>query len=111
MRADTGDSMALFAAPSIVTEGNPSSGGTVRVRSADPLRSYPVSVLHSLRAWAEADPGHPLVAERNPDGAWRTCSYGAAAAAAEAIGQALLDRGLAPDRPLLVLSGNSVNHL
>ena len=32
-------------------------------------------------------------------------------AAADAIGQALLDRGLGPDRPLLVLSGNSVDHL
>ena len=32
-------------------------------------------------------------------------------AAADAIGQALLDRGLGPDRPLLVLSGNSVDHM
>jgi len=111
MRADTSDSPALFAAPHILTEAEPPPEGTLRVRSADPLGSYPVSVLHSLRAWAEADPDHPLVAERNPGGAWRTCGYGAAAAAAEAIGQALLDRGLGPDRPLLVLSGNSVNHL
>ena len=110
----TSDAITLFAAPHIVAEAAPSPGepaGTLRLRSADPLGSYPVSVLHSLRAWADAGPDHPLVAERNPDGAWRTCGYGAAAAAAEAIGQALLDRGLRPDRPLLVLSGNSVNHL
>jgi hypothetical protein len=36
--------------------------------------------------------------------------YGEAVAAA-AIGQGLLDRGLGPDRPLLILSGNSVDHL
>jgi feruloyl-CoA synthase len=107
MRADT----ALFAAPRIVTGRNLSPGGTLRLRSADPLGSYPVSVLHSLRAWAQADPGYPLVAERSLEEGWRTCSYGVAAAAAEAVGQALLDRGLSPDRPLLVLSGNSVNHL
>jgi feruloyl-CoA synthase len=103
--------MALFAARRIAVERDPSPGGALRVRSADPLGNYPASVLHSLRAWAEADPDHPLVAERNPDEGWRTCSYGTAAAAAAAIGQALLDRGLRPDRPLLVLSGNSVNHL
>ena len=32
-------------------------------------------------------------------------------ATADAIGQALLDRGLGPGRPLLVLSGNGVDHL
>jgi feruloyl-CoA synthase len=85
--------------------------GTVVLRSAEPLGGYPVSVVHSLRAWASVDPGHPVVAERGQSGAWRTCSYGEAAAAGEAIGQALLDRGLGPDRPLLVLSGSSVNHL
>jgi feruloyl-CoA synthase len=111
MRGDTSASMALFATPRIVTERNLPPGGTLRIRSADPLGNYPVSVLHSLRAWAEADPHYPLVAERSLDEDWRTCSYGVAAAAAEAVGQALLDRGLGPDRPLLVLSGNSVDHL
>ena len=36
---------------------------------------------------------------------------GEARAQADALGQALLDRGLGPDRPVLVLSGNSVEHL
>jgi feruloyl-CoA synthase len=104
---------ALFAAPRMVAgPGGPQDiDGTVLLRSADPLGEYPVTVVHSLRAWAETGPGHPLVAERGPDQGWRTCSYGGAVAAADAIGQALLDRGLGADRPLLVLSGNSVNHL
>jgi feruloyl-CoA synthase len=95
-----------------VSPGEPGDpDGTLVLRSADPLREHPPTVLHVLRAWADFDPGYPLVAERAPDGGWRSCSYGEAAAAAEAIGQALLDRGLGPGRPLLVLSGNSVNHL
>jgi feruloyl-CoA synthase len=52
-----------------------------------------------------------LVAERAPGGTWRKCTYGEALAAAESIGQALLDMGLGPDRPLLILSGNGVDHL
>jgi len=57
-----------------------------------------------------------MVAERaggagGDGGGWRTVTYGQAVAAAGAIGQALLDRGLGPGRPLLILSGNSVDHL
>ena len=85
--------------------------GALLLRSAEELGGYPVTVLHSLRQWAAAGPDHPLVAERGPDGAWRTVSYGAGVAAADAIGQALLELGLGPARPLLLLSGNGVNHL
>ena len=108
-----GATLPLFASPSIVAEaaGVDAEDGSLVLRSTDPLGAYPTTVMHSVRAWAGADPDHPLVAERGTDGAWRSCSYGAAVAAAEAIGQALLDRGLGPTRPLLVLSGNSVDHL
>src|SRR5215470_17103609 len=100
---------ALFATPEVVAE--PSGDGCLLLRSAEPLGGYPVTVIHSLRTWAREDPGHLLVAERTPDGSWRTCGYGEAAAAAESIGQALLDMGLGQDRPLVILSGNSVGHL
>jgi feruloyl-CoA synthase len=100
---------ALFSPPTI--EMTQRADGCLLLRSADPLRDHPATVVHSLRAWAAASPEHPLIAERGADGPWRTCSYGAADAAARAIGQALLERGLGPGRPLLVLSGNSINHL
>jgi feruloyl-CoA synthase len=99
----------MFAKVRIIAEQ--AGDGALLLRSADELAGYPVSVLHSLRAWAEADPGYPLIAERGPDGGWRSFGYGAAVAAADAIGQALIERGLGPARPLLVLSGNGVSHL
>jgi feruloyl-CoA synthase len=99
----------MFAKVRIIAEQ--AGDGALLLRSADELAGYPVSVLHSLRAWAEADPDYPLIAERGPDGAWRSFGYGAAVAAADAIGQALIERGLGPARPLLVLSGNGVSHL
>src|SRR5689334_3614936 len=105
--ASTG--LELFAAPDVVSLT--AAYGCVLLSSAQPLGPYPVTVIHSLRDWAARDPGVPLVAERAADGAWRSCSYGEAVAAADAIGQALLDLGLGPDRPLLILSGNSVDHL
>jgi feruloyl-CoA synthase len=81
------------------------------VQSAEQLCRYPRTVLDSVRAWARADPDRVLIAERAGRGEWRICRYGGAIGAADRIGQALLDRGLGPDRPLLVLSGNSVDHL
>src|SRR5215469_7049868 len=99
----------LFASPDVVCE--PAGDGCLLLRSAEPLGGHPVTVIHSLRAWASQDPDHVLVAERTPEGTWRKCTYGEAVAAAESIGQALLDMGLGPDRPLLILSGNGVNHL
>lgn len=99
----------LFAAPEIIAD--PAGDGCLLLRSAEPLGEYPATVMRSLRAWARTDPGHPLAAERAPGGSWQTYSYGTVVAAAESIGQALLDDGLGPDSPLLILSGNSVDHL
>ncbi|HWG11669.1 MAG TPA: feruloyl-CoA synthase [Streptosporangiaceae bacterium] len=99
----------LFAPPRITASG--ADGGDLLLRSAEPLGRYPRTVLDSVRAWARVDPGRVLVAEREGAGDWRICRYGNAVAAADSIGQALLDRGLGPDRPLLVLSGNSIDHL
>ena len=86
--------------------------GALLLRSADELGDYPVTVLHSLRA---VGGGRTRITRWSPSAArtaaWRTVSYGAAVAAADAIGQALLELGLGPARPLLLLSGNGVNHL
>jgi len=110
MASNTGVPLPLFAPPRITAE---QPGDGLVLRSAEPLGAHPVTVVHSMREHAQTDPDHLLVAERHADPAagWRGYSYGAAAEAADSIGQALLDRGLGPDRPLLILSANSVDHL
>jgi feruloyl-CoA synthase len=115
MARNTGVPLSLFAPPRITVEreGDAVPADGLLLRSAEALGDHPVTVLHSLREHAREAPGHLLVAERITDPApgWRGCSYGEAVEAADSIGQALLDRGLGPGRPLLVLSGNSVDHL
>ncbi|HEY2523130.1 MAG TPA: feruloyl-CoA synthase [Streptosporangiaceae bacterium] len=113
MEINDGAPAPLFTPPRItVTAAGPDADhGSLLLRSAEPLGRYPRTVLDSARAWARADPGRVLVAERASSGEWRIRRYGGAMAAADSIGQALLDRGLGPDRPLLILSGNSVDHL
>ncbi len=62
-----------------------------------------MTVVHSLREWAGIAPEHPLISER-ARGDWRTVSYGRAVAAADAIGQALLDHR--PGIPAVVSAGD-----
>ena len=94
---DTDAAEPMFTSPNVVSED--ADDGSVILCSADTLGAYPSTVMHSVRAWADLKPDHLLVAERGPGGAWRGCSYGAAVAAANGIGQALLDRGLRPGSP------------
>src|SRR5438105_1552436 len=105
----TSNAAPLFAPPH-VTAVDRDGDGTILLRSAEPLGEYPVSVVHSVREHARLTPDQPMIAER--DGRdWRRITYADAVAAADAIGQGLLDRGLGPGKPLLILSGNSVDHL
>jgi feruloyl-CoA synthase len=100
----------LFATPHVELERR--GDGSLLLRSTDPLQAHPTTVLHSFRQWARTDPGRVLAAERPAgEGDWRTLTYGEAERAALSVGQGLLDLGLGPDRPLLVLSGGSVDHL
>ncbi|WP_044562348.1 feruloyl-CoA synthase [Azospirillum sp. B4] len=85
--------------------------GVWHLRCAEDLGPYPRHLLERLEVVAATDPDRTLVAQRGPDGAWRHLSYAGMLADARAIGQALLDRGLTPERPVAILSGNSMDHL
>jgi feruloyl-CoA synthase len=63
-----------------------------------------------LQHWARHTPERTFLAERQADGAWRRLSYAEANTQADAIAQALIDRRLGPYRPLMILSGNSIDH-
>jgi feruloyl-CoA synthase len=86
------------------------SGGAFLLRSPVPLKPYAPSMAHLLRGWAKAETGRNFLAERNREGGWRRMSYGEASGLADAVGQALLDRGASPERPVMILSGNSIDH-
>lgn len=94
--------------PSVVSETRPD--GSILVWQEEPLGPWPRSITARFMEWAEKVPDRTYMAERGPDGAWRAITWGAAAEAIRAIGSALLARGLSAERPLLILSGNSVAH-
>jgi feruloyl-CoA synthase len=85
------------------------AGGSVVLRSDYPLGSYPASMVEVFAARARGHPERILVAQRDGDG-WRRVSWGEAAARVDALAQGLSERGVA-GRPVMILSGNSVEHL
>ncbi len=85
--------------------------GNLVLSSPHPLGQGVAQLGLYLRHWSEAAPDRTFLAERNTDpngGAWRKVSFGAARSQADAISKALLDRDLGPERPLMILSGNSL---
>ena len=102
------DERQLFWSPRLVCERR--ADGTVIMEQADPLPDHPQVLAAYLDRWAGAAPDRTLIARRGPDGGWTRISYAAARAKARALGAALLDLGLGPDRPLLILSENSLEH-
>ncbi|MDA1098164.1 MAG: feruloyl-CoA synthase [Proteobacteria bacterium] len=87
--------------------------GSIVLSSPYPLGAGVVQLGVYLRHWAEAAAERTFLAERkdpSQDGDWRGITFGSARKQVDAIAQGLLDRGLGPDRPLMILSGNSLQH-
>jgi feruloyl-CoA synthase len=87
----------------------PSPDGILRVRNSAQPGPYPPRLTERLPHWAAVAPDRVLFASRNGEG-WQKVTYLEALNSACAIGQALLDRGLSVSRPVLILSGNGIEH-
>ena len=81
-----------------------------------PLQAFAHRMTDRLLHWAAEAPERTWMAQRmrNADGSsadsWRHVSYREALATARSIAQSLLDRGLSAERPVLILSGNDIEH-
>jgi feruloyl-CoA synthase len=85
-------------------------GSTWHVDAVTPLGPLPARFTDRLVEGARAHPDRTLVARRGPDGEWIRLSYGQVVENIRSIGQALLNRGLSAERPLVILSGNDLEH-
>lgn len=78
------------------------------VRHLTPLGAYPQSIPHILAERALEHPERVFLAERDELRAWRNLTFAEAKAGSDSVAQALLDRGLGEDKPVMILSGNSI---
>ena len=85
-------------------------GDVAYVRPREPLGDYPRTLIGMLDRWAAIAPDRLLFADRGPDGEWRRLSYAEAREHSRAIAQYLINLGLSEERPLVILSGNGIEH-
>jgi feruloyl-CoA synthase len=83
--------------------------GTLLLRSPQKLGPYPRCITEWLVGWSDREPKRVFLAERKGEG-WRSISYREAYGAVRRVGQALIERGLNAERPVAILSDNSVDH-
>jgi feruloyl-CoA synthase len=99
-----------------ISFGNPAvtidrrDDGTIYLRPKTALGDYPVRLTDRLHHWAKAEPQRVFMAERDAIGGWRQISYAPLLASTRRIASALLARGLSAERPIVILSGNSIDH-
>ena len=89
--------------------------GTHYVKADQDLQPFAHRMTDRLQHWAQTKPAHSFMARRakRPDGStgdWQHISYAQAWATARSIAQSLIDRGLSAERPVLILSENSLEH-
>src|SRR6476469_1860410 len=97
-----------FGTPAVT--GDRRENGTIYLRPKAPLLDYPVRLTDRLHHWAKAAPDRVFMAERNAARGWRQITYAELLVSSRHIASALLARGLSAEKPVVILSGNSIDH-
>ena len=89
--------------------------GTHYLKADQKLQAYPDRLTDRFQHWATNKPNQTLFARRvkladGTLGDWRHVTYAQAWATARNIAQALINRGLNAERPVVILSENSLEH-
>ncbi|OGT82366.1 MAG: hypothetical protein A3J35_03545 [Gammaproteobacteria bacterium RIFCSPLOWO2_02_FULL_52_10] len=82
--------------------------GHLILRCPVSLEQYQPNLGHYLYHWAQTAPERTFLAQRDSGGGWQKLNYRTALQEAESIANNLLQMGLNPERPLMLLSGNSL---
>lgn len=84
--------------------------GTIVMAQKGTVAVLATSIPERLVHWAKTTPDRIYLGQRDSSGGWRTMTYAQVLAQVRQIGAGLLSLGLGPDKPLLVLSGNDIEH-
>src|SRR5450755_811415 len=84
--------------------------GTIYLRPKIALGEYPDRLTDRLHHWASAEPNRIFMAERDGGPGWRQITYAELLTSIGHIASGLLARGLSAEKPVMILSGNSIDH-
>jgi feruloyl-CoA synthase len=96
-----------FGHPAVTIERK--GDGTIYLRPTQKLADYPRRLTDRLLHWAATTPDNVYMAER-AGGGWRKLTYAELLTASRRIASALLARGLSAEKPVVILSGNAIDH-
>src|SRR5690349_17110069 len=85
--------------------------GSLILRPLGVIAPYRETLASSLEHWARESPDRVLVARRDAGGAWRQVSYSQMLFRVKRVAAGLLSRPLSAERPIAILSGNSIEHM
>jgi feruloyl-CoA synthase len=107
-----------LCAPEVLVDRR--ADGTIYLKSGRTLPEYPEKLTDRLVHWARETPDRVFMADRSfpppplagegREGAWRTITYARTLEKIRHIGAALLARNLSEERPIVILSGNDLDH-
>jgi len=97
-----------FCDPAVTIERR--DDGTIYLRPRLALGEYPERLTDRLHHWAKTAPDRIFMAERDGGRGWRQITYAELLASSRHIASGLLARGLSAERPVVILSGNSIDH-
>ncbi|MCA6119799.1 feruloyl-CoA synthase [Bradyrhizobium sp. WSM 1738] len=108
--ATSGDNpRSLFATPAIVADRR--ADGSILVRSTTPLKRSARCIGDWLEHWARQAPDRIFLADRTSvDAPWSTVTYKDALRQVRGTAAWILAQDLSAERPLVILSDNSVEH-
>ncbi len=90
--------------------------GSIVLENPHPMGDPAANVIEPLKKWATETPDNVWLAKRRAPkpgqtfGDWEKITYAQAYDRVRRIAQALIDRGVGPGKPLMILSGNSLEH-
>ncbi len=95
----------------VVVDMRRDANGVIRLLAKEPLQPYPDRFHDHLWRWAKECPTRTFLAERQPGReGWASITYSETAERVGLIAQALAQRDLGSERPVLILSGNAIEH-
>ncbi len=87
-----------------------SGEGVVVLKSTVPLKSRPHRMTQRLVHWAKKTPNKVFIGQKDEKGNWRTLTYAETYEKVKSIARYLLQTQVSPERPLAILSENSIEH-
>ncbi|MEO0044495.1 MAG: hypothetical protein RL329_3943 [Bacteroidota bacterium] len=84
--------------------------GTILLKSKVALQNHPHRMTERLVYWAGKTPHTIFIAQKTENGVWQTLTYAETLQKVKSIAQFLLKTEVSPEKPIAILSENSIEH-